>query len=612
MLSFRNLSKSYGTRTLFDGVTLTLGTKERIGLVGRNGHGKTTLLNITAGLDSQDSGEIITPRDYRIGYLTQQFSFTMPTVRDEAVSALPRELKDSPYLAEKILSGLGFTAEMLQLSPDKLSGGFQVRLNLAKLLISEPNLLLLDEPTNHLDILSVRWLKNFLLQWKGELMFVTHDRSFMDSVATHIVGIHRQKVRKIEGNTEKYYSQIAQDEEIYEKTRLNDEAKRRDMEQFITRFRAKARLGGLVQSRVKTLAKMEKKDRLEALSELEFSFRYKDITSETVLHADKISFAYPGGNFLFTDLSFALNKGDRLCIIGRNGAGKSTLLRVLAGKLPPSAGTVMGHNNSAGGYLEQANIQSLQSEATVEEEVAQAGDYQLDRTAVRSICASMLFSGDDALKKMKILSGGEKCRVMLGKILAKPCSYLLLDEPTNHLDMDASDSLLDALNEYPGAVALITHNEAFLHTLANRLVVFQGERPFFFEGTYAEFLEKVGWEEEDSGKRNKSAQKSDRKEQRKMRAELIAEKGRALKPLAADMESAEAEIIAREESLAELHRQIEAATAARDGRLLLDLGTKLAETQHAIDGLYAKLNDKTVDYEKQSAYYDGRLSELGE
>ena len=273
MLSFNNISKSFGTRVLFDNVTFTLGNRERVGLVGRNGHGKTTLLNIIAGFDSPDSGSIIAPKGYKIGYLAQKLIFTHPTVREEAVSALPEDKADSAYLAEKILFGLGFDNDLLAMSPSQLSGGFQVRLNLGKLLISEPHLLLLDEPTNYLDILSVRWLKSFLLQWKGELIFVTHDRSFMDGVATHIAGIHRQRIRKIEGNTEKYYDQIAQDEEIYEKTRLNDEAKRKEMEIFIRRFRAKARLAGMVQSRVKTLAKMEKRDRLESLDELEFSFK---------------------------------------------------------------------------------------------------------------------------------------------------------------------------------------------------------------------------------------------------------------------------------------------------------------------------------------------------
>ncbi|MDR2884705.1 MAG: ATP-binding cassette domain-containing protein [Deferribacteraceae bacterium] len=606
MLSFRNLSKSFGSRVLFDSVTFTLGSGDRIGLVGRNGHGKSTLLNIIAGNDAQDEGEIISPRNYKVGYLTQKIQFNCATVRDEAISALADDKKDSPYLAEKILFGLGFTAEQLPLAPKQLSGGFQVRLNLARLLISEPNLLLLDEPTNYLDIISVRWLRAFLLQWKGELIFVTHDRSFMDSIATHIVGIHRQKIRKIEGDTAKYYDKIAQDEEIYEKTRLNDEAKRREMELYISRFRAKARLAGMVQSRIKTLSKMEKKDQLAEIRDLEFAFRYKDITADTIIQADRLTFGYKDN--LFEDLTFSLNKGDKLCIIGRNGAGKSTLLKMIAGKLAPTKGFVRGHNEAECGYFEQTNIQSLPSESTVEEEIARSADYKLDRTAVRTICASMLFSGDDALKKIKILSGGEKCRVMLGRILATPASCLLLDEPTNHLDMDASDSLMEALAEFEGAVALVTHNESFLNNLANRLIVFQGERPFLFEGTYREFLEKIGWEDEDN-KRERTPAKSNKKEQRKARADLLAEKNRALKPLATEIEQLENDIIMCEDSINTLHADIEVATGEADGKLLNSLGIELAKVQDRLDELYNKLNDTTVLYDKKSAEFEEIINE---
>lgn len=610
MLSANDLSKSYGSRTLFESATFTIGDRERVGLVGRNGHGKTTLLNILAGIDAPDTGGIITPRNYKIGYLTQKIEFTKPTVRDEAVAALPEEKAGSPYLAEKILSGLGFKSGQMDTPPLMLSGGFQVRLNLAKLLISEPDLLLLDEPTNYLDILSVRWLKNFLLQWKGEVILITHDRSFMDSVVTHILGIHRQRVRKMEGGTEKYYTQLAMDEEIYEKTRLNDEAKRKDMEVYISRFRAKARLAGMVQSRIKTLARMEKKDRLESISELDFSFRYKDLTSRTVLQAENIAFGYDHDNLLFSDLSFSLDKGDRLCIIGRNGAGKSTLLKILAGKMQPLKGRILGHNEASGGYFEQTNISTLNPESTVEEEVAQSAGYSLDRSVVRGICGSMLFAGEDALKRIKVLSGGEKCRVTLAKIVATPCSYLLLDEPTNHLDMDAADSLLDALAEYPGAVALVSHNEAFLNTLANKLIVFQSGKPFFFDGTYQEFLDKIGWAEEEAPRKESAG--TNRKDIRRARAELIAEKSRKLKPVAELVKKLEDGIMSIDEQVSELHRMIDAATAAQDGKALLDLGNRLGECAARSDALYDELNSATLEHDKLEAHFEERLAELSE
>ena len=605
MLSLSNISKSYGSRVLLDNVTFTLGSAERVGLVGRNGHGKTTLLNIIAGLDAADTGEIIVPRAYKVGYLAQRFLFSHPDVRTEAISALPPDKIDMHYLAEKILFGLGFETATLNMSPDKLSGGFQVRLNLAKLLISAPNLLLLDEPTNYLDILSARWLKSFLTSsWEGEIMLVTHDRAFMDSVVTHIAGIHRARLRKIAGNTGAYYERIAQDEEIYEKTRLNDEAKRKEIEAFVKRFKAKASLASRAQSRVKTLEKMEHKDKLAKIEELEFSFQYKPTVSRNIMQVADLSFAYAGKAPLFKNLSFTVSKGEKICIIGKNGAGKSTLLRVLASLLTPTAGNVLV--SEVPGYFEQTNVSSLSPESTVEEEVARAGDYKLDKTKVRTICGNMLFSGNSALKQVKVLSGGEKCRVMLGKILARPYSLLLLDEPTNHLDMDASESLLEALLEFEGGIILVTHNESYLNSLADRLIVFQGAEPFLFEGSYQEFLEKIGWDTEEGSVRKKT----DRRKGRHEKAQLVMEKSRALKPLAEKIKALEEAIVLVEARHSELHNEIDVATQKQDGLLLTDLGVKLSALDAKNDDLYEELNRVTVAYDEKAFQYDKLLSEF--
>ena len=223
MISIENLHKSFGGRVLFDGVSFKINSKERVGLVGRNGHGKSTLFRIIVGEEGYDDGSISMPKGYRIGYVQQHIQFTESTVLAEGMQGLMASERDHHWKVEKILTGLGFSDGDMVRSPHDFSGGFQVRLNLAKVLVSEPDLLLLDEPTNYLDITSIRWIENFLLSWPHELMLITHDRGFMDKLATHTVGIHRKKARKIEGNTEKYYDRIAQDEEIYEKTRLNDE-----------------------------------------------------------------------------------------------------------------------------------------------------------------------------------------------------------------------------------------------------------------------------------------------------------------------------------------------------------------------------------------------------
>ena len=312
MIRIENLTKSFGDRLLFDGISFSLNSKERVGLVGQNGHGKTTLFRLITGENQPDSGAIVIPKNYRIVYVQQNLEFVADTALDEGIRALPDHEKDHSWKVEKILAGLGFTEKDFQRHPKEFSGGLQVRLNLVKALVSEPDLLLLDEPTNFLDITSIRWIEQFLNNWPHELMLITHDRSFMDTLVTHTIGIHRRKLRKINGNTAKYYDQIAQDEEVYEKTRVNDERRRREIEQFIGRFRAKARLANLVQSRIKTLQKMEKKDKLEQLKYLDFSFRSRPFPGKQVLTARNLSFSYDSRNRLIRKFNLIIAAGEKI------------------------------------------------------------------------------------------------------------------------------------------------------------------------------------------------------------------------------------------------------------------------------------------------------------
>jgi ATP-binding cassette subfamily F protein 3 len=286
---------------LFEDASLQINPGERVGLVGRNGHGKTTLLNMIAGTDHPDDGKITCPAGYRLGVLPQKIQFSQNSVRDEAMTGLPPHERDQYWKAEKILAGLGFSDSDMDRDPKEFSGGFQVRLNLAKVLVAEPDLLILDEPTNYLDITSIRWITQFLIAWPREVLLVTHDRGFMDRVVTHIAGVHRQKIRKIAGDTAKYYEQVAQDEEVYEKTRQNEEKRRKEIETFITRFRAKARLASMVQSRIKTLEKQQSKDKLEKLKNLAFSFNYLPFAGKQMLRAEKLSFSYTPGHPLISD-----------------------------------------------------------------------------------------------------------------------------------------------------------------------------------------------------------------------------------------------------------------------------------------------------------------------
>jgi ATP-binding cassette subfamily F protein 3 len=617
MIRAENLSKSFGGRILFDQMSFTLNYRERLGLVGRNGHGKTTLFRLIAGEEHPDSGAIIIPKNYRIGHVRQAIEFSCESILDEAVSALPPHARDHIWKAEKILAGLGFTKADMGRPPAEFSGGYQVRLNLAKALVSEPDLLLLDEPTNFLDITSIRWVERFLVAWPRELMVITHDRSFMDKVVTHVMGLHRQKARKIAGTTDAYYGQIAQDEEIYEKTRLNDERRRKEVELFITRFRAKARLAGLVQSRVKTLQKMEKRDKLEQLKDLEFSFREKPLPGKSALQATSIGFAYAPAPPLFTDVSITLTAGARIGIVGPNGKGKTTLLKILAGALAPSTGEVLYHPAIEKGFFEQTNVSHLIPNRTVEEEVLYS-DSGVDRQQARDICGAMLFSGDEALKKIAVLSGGEKSRVLLGKIIATPVNLLLLDEPTNHLDMESCDALLSALDAFEGTLVLVTHNEMFLHALAERLIVFRESGVELFDGSYQEFLDKGGWQDEKQAAPVEAEAagapaenlKAMRKELRRRRSEIGARRTRALKPLEEEMKRLERAIERQDAEIGRLAQAMQAASENRDGAEIADIAQRLHAGQKEVDRLFDALDRATREHERLNADFDLELAEV--
>ncbi len=617
MINVENLSKSYGNRVLFDNVGFKLNPRERMGLVGKNGHGKTTLFRIIAGEETTDAGTVLIPKNYRIGYVRQELAFSEKSVLQEAMKGLPKNEEDHYWKAEKILSGLGFSTSDMQASPDRFSGGFQVRLNLAKVLVSDPDLLLLDEPTNYLDITSIRWLEKFLNKWPHEVMLITHDRSFMDSIVTHIVGIHRQKLRKVSGTTDKYYGQIAQEEEIYEKTRLNDERRRKEINEFISRFRAKARLANLVQSRIKLLDKMDKPDRLEKLKTLDFSFQNIPFRGKHVLEVHDLCYAYPGQPEIIHGFKISVQTGERICIVGKNGKGKTTLMKLLAGRLKPFKGSIDYRPGIVRGFFEQTNVWNLVDTRTVEEEI-QSVNPNIGRQIVRNICGAMLFSGDDALKKISVLSGGEKSRVVMGKLLLTPSNLLILDEPTHHLDMESCDALLTAIDNYEGTVVIVTHNEMFLHALAERLVVFEDDSVDVFEGSYQRFLEKRGWKDEidpmsprlQKPDGDKSEARLAKKELRRRRSEIIRERSKMLKPLENRMKAIENEIEAQEKALEVLNHAMQEASLKKNGAKIAEISQSIYRCQSIIDQGFDELEAITHSHEKQTAIFDKRIAEL--
>lgn len=622
MIQIQNVSKSFGVQVLLDGASLLVGDHERVGLVGRNGCGKSTLFKMILGQECLDGGSIDIPKKYTLGYLQQHLNFTHATVHEEACSVLkPNEdgwIEE--HKVEAILFGLGFDEESMHKSPSLLSGGFQIRLNLAKVLASEPDMLLLDEPTNYLDIVSMRWLSRFLRNWKGEVLLITHDHHFMDEVCTHTAGIFRHKIRKVKGSVEKLRETIAEEEEVAQRTQENEAKKKEQLEKVIERFRYKAAKAAMVQSKIKAAAKLATGERLTHERNLDFSFTEAPFPGKRMLQIKGLSFAYPNkgedgtvqgmGPELITDLTMEVFKGDRIAVIGPNGRGKTTLLNLIAKELQPTAGEISHNPNLQINYFGQTNINRLNLENNVEEEIATAIEEVSQKSRARGLAGLMMFSGDAALKKVKVLSGGERSRVLLGKILASACNMLLLDEPTNHLDMESIESLIDALEDYEGTALVVTHDEELLHAFATRLVVFDGGKCRIFEGTYADFLEKVGWASEKKPGGSESANikvsnidvKTDNgnsgapraKEDRKARADYIAERSKVIKPLEKKLANIEAEIAKAEALGGELESKLVTASESGDGNAITAIAKDMDDNKKKVDQLYE-------DWEKTSA-----------
>ncbi len=610
MLRINDITKQYGSQLLFDGASLQMSGGERLGLIGRNGSGKTTLFRFIIDQDHPDSGTIEIPKHYRVGYLEQHLNFIEPTVLEVVCAALPAEAEHEDYRAKEILFGLGFDQEDMARAPAQLSGGYQVRLQLARTLVSSPNLLLLDEPTNYLDIVSVRWITRFLNAWRNELIIISHDREFMDAVTTHTAMIHRRTIRTIKGPTQKVCAQIAEEEEAYEKTRINEERRRAQLLSFVERFKAKNTKASAARSKMKMIEKMPLRDKLECMTDLDFRFHYSSFPAKRMMEIEAVSFAYPQGQPLIEDLSMSVHADDRIAIIGKNGKGKSTLLRLLAGELAPSSGERKIHHATSVGYYGQTNIDRLAPQATIEEEIGSANPM-LGKSMVRGICGTMMFGGELAEKKVTVLSGGEKSRVLLGKIMAAPANLLLLDEPSNHLDMQSIEALVDSIDEFPGAVVIVTHDEMILRSIATRMVIFQGGAVEIFDGSYDEFLEKRGWDEERDLKSAAAGEErtvTSKKDVRRMRAQIIEERSSVIRPLKERIDAAETAICELEEESAQANRDLLIAAQNQEGVACVALTRSIKEMQASIDAHFVDLEKATLEYERLSKVYEERLT----
>ncbi|MEQ1631072.1 MAG: ABC-F family ATP-binding cassette domain-containing protein [Planctomycetota bacterium] len=527
MLTLTGVTKTFGDRTLFADAQLQVNRGDRIGLVGPNGAGKTTLFSLILGHAKPDDGRVSIERDSKVGYLPQESapvgdetaveiacSITKDFVKllriikawdqDHPVEAShPEDLHDDVHerfnelngyyveaKAKQILAGLGFRESDFDRPARELSGGWVMRAHLARLLTQEPDLLMLDEPTNHLDLESLLWFQEYLQNYPGAILVISHDREFLNELVSGIVEVRHQKLIRYTGNYDEYLELRAANEAQHLSAYKNQQKEIAHLQAFADRFKAKASKATQAQSKLKAIERM---DKIEAPTgddkKVGFRFPQPIRSGQRVVWLDKVHFAY-GDKPVYRGLDLEVERGERIVLVGPNGAGKSTLLKLLADKVTPQQGTRnLGHNVSAG-YYSQYRVEMLKPERTV---LAEAMDTpaKITEQSVRTLLGSFLFSGDAAFKKVAVLSGGEKSRLALVKLLLDPPNLLLMDEPTTHLDMSSIDALVDALKQFEGTLVFISHDVHFIKALAGKVIHVASGQLTHYQGDYEFYLHKT-------------------------------------------------------------------------------------------------------------------------
>jgi ATPase subunit of ABC transporter with duplicated ATPase domains len=539
MISFSRISKQYGRQLLFVDTSFQLNPGEKVGLVGPNGAGKTTLFRMIVGEEAPDEGDVSVPKKLTIGYFRQDVEeMSGRSVIDEAIAGsgrvgdLHHELEDLHHAmadparaddmdrilarfgevqedyehlggyalesqAREVLHGLGFDDERIDGDVGQLSGGWKMRVAMARVLLGRPDVLLMDEPTNHLDIETIIWLEEFLKAQPGALLMTSHDREFMNRIVTRVAEIDGGEITAYSGNYDFYERERAIRETNKEAAYARQQAMFAKEQRFIDRFGAQAAKAAQVQSRVKALEKIEKVEPPRKRQVVDFDFRQPLRSGEQVVVLEDVHKRY-GRRVIYDGLSLTIRRGERWCVMGRNGAGKTTLLKMVAGALEPDSGEVRLGASLKMGYFAQQALDLLNPDLTVWEQIEK--DFPHESIGVlRTLLGAFQFSGDDVEKKIRALSGGEKTRLVMARMLLDPPNFLVLDEPTNHLDLATKEMLIRALSDFEGTMLFVSHDRTFLRGLSNRVLELGGEsgtdvEPHAYPGSYVEYVERTGHE----------------------------------------------------------------------------------------------------------------------
>lgn len=642
MLAVDKVSIEYGARSLFQDLSFTVRAKERWSLAGPNGAGKSTLMKIIAEIEYPDTGGIIKAKQTTVGYLPQEgVQHEGTTVFEEAAKAFDDVKQLQKQLAEvekemesgdpqskeygdllevfgdlqlrlehhdvsrmkprieTVLGGLGFKQSDMDRDTGEFSGGWQMRIAMAKLLLREPSVLLLDEPTNHLDIETVQWLEQWLRNYGGALILISHDRSMLDNLTNRTLAFENGGVEQYSGNYSFFLREREARREQAERAYRNQQKEIEKAEKLINRFRAKATKAKMVQSRIKQLDKMERIELEQDAATVDFRFPQPERSGQTVLKLEGTCKHY-GDNKVIDQFDFEIERGDKIAIVGVNGAGKSTFSRLVAGDEEPTFGErIVGHKVGIA-YFSQTHADELDPTRTVLETM-EASITREAATNLRTLLGAFLFRGDDVFKKVSVLSGGERGRLALARMLLQPANFLILDEPTNHLDLHSQEVLQKALIDYTGAYVIVSHNRSFLDPIVTKVLEFiPGEPPKLYYGNVSDYIEKKQADLEAAQPKaggfastgsSKTGGGANRKEQRRLEAKAREAKAAKLKPLEKEFESVEEKIGSIEQEKSELTNKLVDPEFFKKGEEAAEATKRFAEVESQLEGLYSKWNE---------------------